>query len=556
MVENRVRYAVRRLLHSETILTLPKRERPRVTDTPTPAENSSETAEIGLLQRALRSAGSDAARYIPVRFVPALTSLLTVPIFTAAISPAQYGGFYVVSSAASLLAAIATGWISSATVRFYWPYEREGRTDAYVSTIVWSAVGALAATSAVVVAAAAFGLTSQSAEVQKLIPAGVAFLFFSFLTNVLVQLLRASKRASAFARMQVGGVVLSTALSIVLVWYGKMGAAGILGGAALGWAIMLIPIVREVSRVGSVSPRAFKRDTLNELATYGLPLVPVAVAGWALVLLDRYVLLWLSGETAVGIYSVAYSLGDKIMALATMPLLLTMAPSLTETFEKRGQKLAEQVQTHMVRYFALATFPLVAGLAVAGYAFMKVFADPRYLSAWPVLPLVAAGTMLSAFAQIAGTGLGLHKKTVAIMINTVIAAAVNFGLNVWLIPRFGFYAAAVNTLIAYGVLLLLTWYRSRPYMTLHLPWSALGRILAACAGMTLAVWLVFSRLVATATRLEMVWVLVGEAALGIVVYSALAIAFGAIDHRERAFAKELSAKAIAKLRRSDSKPKS
>lgn len=518
-------------------------------DTTQSAPSAEQSAEPNLLERALRSAGSDAARYIPVRFVPALTSLLTVPVFTAAIAPADYGAFYVVSSAAALLSALATGWISSASVRFYWPYQREGRTDAWTATIVWSATVSLVVTCAVVAAAYALGLTNDSPEVTRLMPAGIVYLFFNFLTNVLVQLLRAAKRAGAFARMQVAGVLLATALSVALVWWGEMGAAGILAGAAAGWAIMLVPILREVSRIGSVAPRDFDRSTLSELSKFGLPLVPVAVASWALVLLDRYVLLWLSGETAVGVYSVAYSLGEKIMQLVTVPLLLTMAPSLTETFEKRGQALAEKVQTHLTRYFALVTFPLVAGLAVAGYPFMRVFADPRYLSAWPVLPLVAAGVALAAFAQIAGTGLGLHKKTTLIMVNTVVAAAANFALNVWLVPTYGFYAAAVDTLVAYAILLGLTWVQSRSYMRLRLPWGALGRITAACAGMFAAVWLAFSWFVPGASRGQMVWILLGEAALGVVVYTALAIAFGAVDVRERAFLGEIATRGVARLKR-------
>ena len=190
---------------------------------------------------------------------------------------------------------------------------------------------------------------------------------------VYVQVFRSAKRAGTFAKMQVGGVVLTTALSVAFVWVGRMGAAGILSGVALGWLIMLVPMLRGIAAEGSLSPRHVSRSMLSEFLTFGLPLIPAGVSAWALVLIDRFVIQAFGHAADVGLYSVAYSLGDRIMQMVTMPLLLTMSPSLIETFERKGQPLAEKVQTQFIRYFALATFPLIAGMAVAAKPFMHVF---------------------------------------------------------------------------------------------------------------------------------------------------------------------------------------
>lgn len=514
----------------------------------TPAEETPEATGAGLLQRALRSAGSDAARYIPVRFVPALTSLLTVPVFTAAIDPVDYGAFYIVSAAAALFSAIATGWISSSAVRFYWPSRKKNQVDAFTSTVLWSATVALVGAAVLIVGGAIIMRGSIEPDVLRLIPAGLAYFFFNFLTNVLVQVLRAAKRAGAFARMQIIGTLLTTGLSVVFVWVGDWGAAGILGGVAIGWAIMLVPIMREIAKEGSISPRDVDSGLFREFLSYGLPLVPVSVATWGLVLLDRFVISFYRGAAEVGIYSVTYSLGEKIMQLATVPLLLTMAPSLTEAFERKGQRLAERVQTQFVRYFALVTLPLLVGMAVAAEPFVRLFAAPQYASAWRVLPLVAAGSMLASFAQIAGIGLGLHKKTKLIMVNTVLATVFNLGANILLVPKFGYVAAAVNTVLAYALLLGLTWWQSRLYMRLQIPWGPLGRILLASAGMGAVVYLVFGTLGRTASRSASAWVLIGEVILGCIVYLVLLVVVKAVRDDERLFAKEIARRGMARLR--------
>jgi O-antigen/teichoic acid export membrane protein len=507
--------------------------------------------ETSLLHRALRAAGSDAARYLPVRFVPAITSLATVPIFTntALISPSDYGAFFLVSSAASFGAALATSWIQSSLVRFYWPSKRQGKMDAFTSTVVWSATGSLIATAVVAAAAAYFARDALSPQLMRLIPVGIAFFVMNFLTNTLVQILRAAKRASAYAKLQVGGVLLTTALSIFFVWFGKLGSAGILAGAALGWTIMLVPMLKAISAEGSLSPRKVSRPMLAELLAYGMPLIPVGISSWTLVLLDRYVIAAFGSTAQVSLYSVAYSLGEKIMQLATMPLLLTMAPSLVETFENRGQPLAEKVQTQFVRYFAIVTLPLIAGMASAAQPFMRVFTGPAYWSAWPVLPIVAAGSMLNSFANIAGTGLGLHKKTKLIMVQALVAAGFNLVANLLLVPRFGYVAAAYNTLAAYILLVALAWWQSRPYMRLQLPWGDLGRIASASLGMGIAVWLPFSGVVSGASRPLSLAILCAQAILGIIVYVVLLRVFRAVRPDELEFIAQTGRSALSRFRK-------
>lgn len=508
------------------------------------APGTAPAEEPTLLERALRTAGSDALKYVPVRFIPALTSLVTVPLFTAAIPTDDYGAFYLVSSATALLANIATGWLSSSSIRFYWICKREDRVDEYTSTIVWAAVGALTATAAIALVAAYLFRGNIDPLVARLVPVASVYFVANFLTNVLVQVLRASKRPGAFARMQIGGAVLTTVLSIVAVWYARLGSAGILAGVALGWTIMLIPMLREISKEGSLAPRFANRTLLGEFWSYGAPLVPVSVATWSLVLLDRWVIGAFRGAAEVGVYSVIYSLGDKIMQLVTIPLLLSMTPSLTEAYEMRGQALAEKVQTEFLRYFSIVTFPLAVGMAIAAQPFVRVFVDPSYAGGWSVLPLVAAGSMLSSFAQIAGTGLGLHKKTKLIMANTLTAAASNLVLNLVLVPRFGYMAAAVNTIASYAILLGLTTFQSRRYMKFIIPWRQLLRIAAASLGMGAAVLLVFGRLAASASRTASVGIVVGEAALGAVVYTVLLLAFRGLHIKEIGMLRRLAARIV------------
>jgi O-antigen/teichoic acid export membrane protein len=200
------------------------------------------------------------------------------------------------------------------------------------------------------------------------------------------------------------------------------------------------------------------------------------------------------------------------------------------------------VQTQLTRYFAMATIPIVFGLAVASKPFMDVFTGAEYRSAYGVLPVVAAGVMLYGVSQIASNGLAMYKKTVIMMQNTFVAAVFQVGMNLLLVPRFGYAAAAWNTFLSYLVLLTLAWWRSRPYMEWKLPWADLLRIVAAGAVMAGAISFAFRWFDAA------IWMLAAQALVGVAVYGVALWTLRGLRPDEIAFLGEVLAAIRRKLR--------
>jgi O-antigen/teichoic acid export membrane protein len=510
----------------------------------TSAEGGADSGDLGesILKRILRGAGSDALKYFPVRFIPALTSLITVPLFTRLIGAADYGYFYLVTSAATFVASLVTAWLSSSAVRFYWATEKEGRTNEYISTVLWSAVIALTG-AGVLVAAGALMLQGEIEEgLARLLPAGIAYFFFHYIMALLLQVLRAANRASSFAKLSVANTVLTTTLSIIFVWPMEMGSLGILLGVAIGNLVLLPLALRAVRREGSLTPSEFSRPLLREFLSYGVPLIPVGVSSWVLVLADRYMIQFFRDATEVGLYSVAYGLGEKLMQLVTLPLIMTMTPVLMETYEKRTQEMAEKVQSQFTRYAAVVTFPLLAGMAATSGLFMRAFTGSEFWEAYIVLPFVAAAAMFSGFAQLAGTGLGLHKKSQIIMQNTLVAAAFNIIANAVLIPEYGYAAAGVTTVLSYFLLLALTWFRSRAYMPWRVPWGPLARITAA--SLIMAAVLSLGNYITAHPMLLLVVAVV----VGLLVYGAALLLLGGVRRDELHYAREIVSGLMRRLK--------
>jgi O-antigen/teichoic acid export membrane protein len=205
-----------------------------------------------------------------------------------------------------------------------------------------------------------------------------------------------------------------------------------------------------------------------------------------------------------------------------------MGPVMVQTWEKQGQELAQRVQTQFTRYYLMVTLPLLLGMQAVAEDFMRVFTGPDYRSAYPILAVVSAGALCYGLTQIAGTGVSLHKKSRIIMTNTMLAAGFQISANLLLVPRFGYPAAAWNTLASYLLLLSVTWWRSRPYMAWHLPWTDIARIGLAAGVMWGVLRLAFR------DPTDSVWVLLAQVGVGAAAYAVLVLAVGAIRADERA----------------------
>jgi O-antigen/teichoic acid export membrane protein len=74
------------------------------------------------------------------------------------------------------------------------------------------------------------------------------------------------------------------------------------------------------------------------------------------------------------------------------------------------------------------------------------------------------------------------------MISIIISGLINLGLNFWLVPVYGYTAAAVTTLVSYVLLSAIMVVLSRKYFSWGFPFRSLGKIAVATVGMGGAVY--------------------------------------------------------------------
>jgi O-antigen/teichoic acid export membrane protein len=223
----------------------------------------------------------------------------------------------------------------------------------------------------------------------------------------------------------------------------------------------------------------FSRRDLGIMLRYGVPLVPTTLLLWALALVDRVILARLADLDAVGQYAMALRLAGLLL-LAVNAFHLALGPFLFSLYSNDPEvEKAARARTLVYLSFTLGLAALV--LTLFAREVLAVVA-PAFPDAYTAVGPLVFGTVGYAISSLLLTGISLARRTVFIPFFSALAAAINIGLNVALVPPFGFVGAAFGTGAGYLALALFSyWVGQRVYRTPYEPARALVILAAAAA---------------------------------------------------------------------------
>jgi O-antigen/teichoic acid export membrane protein len=407
-------------------------------------------------------------------------AFLLLPLYTRYLNPSEYGIVALAVTCTVVLGLIYPLGLRGAVSRTWYeegtPQERRERVGTlWIAMVLAAAAMALALDRAGPWLSAAL-LPEVPFQPYLRLAVWTAFLGVFGLTPLV--LLQAQERPRAYVVLTVGTALVTTLLSVWLVLLGR-GAEGYLLGALLGSGVAAVCYLALTLR--QVRP-VWRSGVLVPALAFSLPLVPHAIAGWALEMSDRAILSRLVPLHDVGVYSLGYQLGAA-MGLLTNAFNAAWVPFLFGALKEEGEA-AQPRLARLVTYYAFVLCFVGLGWGLLVEHALPLLAGPEFQAAYHITPWVVGGYVLGGLYFIPTNLLFWRRQTRVIPMVTVAAGAANVGLNLWLIPRYGAIAAAWSTLVAYALLLLLTWWRAE---RLH-PFPYEYRRLGLMAGLALALF--------------------------------------------------------------------
>jgi O-antigen/teichoic acid export membrane protein len=177
---------------------------------------------------------------------------------------------------------------------------------------------------------------------------------------------------------------------------------------------------------------------------YSVPLIPHVISNAVMAQFDRILVDTYIGRAEAGVYTFAYQLGESV-GLVWLATNQAWIPWFYEQMDKQSYPIIRQRARQYFYGFTALTVLAIGG----GTPVLRIFAPAEYQTAIAITPIVMAGMFFRLVYSFYVNVEFYEKKTAYISIGTIISAALNVGLNLLLIPRYGYVIAAWTTLITY-----------------------------------------------------------------------------------------------------------
>jgi O-antigen/teichoic acid export membrane protein len=386
----------------------------------------------------LRRLTRDSGVYLAGKAVPAGLGLLTVLLLVRLFGREVYGRYSVVLAISLLVSALTSGWLIQGILRFYpgSPTSARGVLTDTVTRIGIAAIGVGAVLTMVILA-----LTPTVPWIDGVL--GIAVFVGAFRLSLWYGYAQADLQPRL--RVQAEFMKAAIALSIPLIaWFaGWRTVPALLVGAGLGYALPTIFLARH----HPWASKQFDRDVLIRLWTYGWPLGIWFAMAQVFAASDRYVVAFFLGYEDAGTYAAVYDLVAKTFAVGLMPVLLAAHPLLMQAWNRghyRGAKIL--LLRSMLYHTALALLGVVVAWVLAPTLIRLMFGTVDQEAIRLVVP-IAIGASLWLMALLVHKPLEMASRTRIMLVNVLVCASINLGANLYLIPRFGYVAAAYTTIL-------------------------------------------------------------------------------------------------------------
>jgi len=391
-------------------------------------------------------------------FASPLVSLILTPFLAHNLSTSEYGVLALLYTVVDLVTLMTQLGISAAFFRAYnGDYEDvRDRLGVLSTTIILLSVVSIPIAIVMMIAAPwlseiLFSTRSFADPVRLTALVIVA----ENLTLPGISWLRAEKRAVFYSVLSVANLLAVLGTNIVLVGVLHAGLDGALIAKGAGYAvsiactlpIMLLLLAREHSL-------HLRSDVARSMLLFGVPTVFGDAAAWILQLSDRYLLSHFGSLAQTASYSVAYTLGGVLSPVILAPWGLAWVP-IMYAIAKRDD--AAHIYKLVFRWWSNVLLFAAFGLSLLSSIVLELLFPPAYHSSEPVIPVIALSTMFIGVSYIFMIGANIRRKTVYEFFYVLLAATVNLLLNLFLIPYFGAMGAAVSTLIAYALLVVVAY---------------------------------------------------------------------------------------------------
>ena len=380
--------------------------------------------------------------YVLSQFLTKGIVFITTPVFSRLLTTAEYGDFSNFTAWAGVVLYVVSLNLEATVVRAWYDFKND--TKRYIfsmmclsmfSTLIWYVISCLFRREFKII------LVMDSKYINLLF---LLLLFEPFI--VIFQTYERQILAYKWSVLSSIGLSVGTSvLSVTLIYTMK----DRLYGRTLGYVIPYAVIGGIILIYFFTNAGHLKLEYWKYALPIALPYIPHLLSIYFLGSMDRVMIKQILGSSEAGLYSMAYTCGT-IVTLLVSPINMAFSPWLADKLNKKDYNIIRKISIPYAFVFSACAclFPLIAP------EILWIMGGDNYMLAKYVIPPVAAGCVMQFLYTMYVNVEQFEKRTIGMAVASIVAAVVNFVLNYFFIPRYGYIAAAYTTYISYLVLFI------------------------------------------------------------------------------------------------------
>jgi O-antigen/teichoic acid export membrane protein len=251
-------------------------------------------------------------------------------------------------------------------------------------------------------------------------------------------------------------------LAMAAIWKFGVTPANVLLGFMGASAVALIPVAaillrHNVGTASSIDPEVSRRDFVR----YALPLIPLAIVGWASAQSDRYIVGGLIGVASAGLYAGIYGIVSRPFLLVGSSVELTARPHYYAALARGDTESAGLILRHWLWVNGTIGAAGFAAFAVLCHPIAYVLLAPLYRPFASMMIPIALGYGFLIIGQMYERICYAHDDTRAVLAIETFGAVLSIALVIPMAWRLGIWGAALAVPIYFLAQMLLAAFMAR-----------------------------------------------------------------------------------------------
>lgn len=379
--------------------------------------------------------------YFIGNFASKLLAFFLLPLYTAYLTPDDFGKVDIIISTLPLIAPIFTMQVTESIFRFLCS---DNNNEEKKITITNSAIIFLFGIITFIILYIPF-ISKFNIEYSVLF-----FIYFviTYIGIFLQQVLRGLQRNIEYAVTGIIATVVQATLNIILITKFGLGGESLLIASIGASSIITIIVALRVKIWSFIDIKLISIDKIRKQLKYGIPLIPNQICWWIIGLLGKYILLYFSGSSDNGLLAVASKFPSLLTTISSI-FFLAWTENIIREFNSSDRD--EYFSKAFNLFFIFSISSAACLLPIIKLYNMKTISGD-FSIAWVYVPILYIGALFNGFSSFLGTVYTASMKTKAAFTTTVVAAISNLIFSLTLTPFIGIWGVVLSNMLSFIVL--------------------------------------------------------------------------------------------------------